>query len=158
MGQLASPLKIRAHHLLCLLGFRGLGYNQEFIAVMRKVVERVRPNSVFPVTVIAERDIICAACPHNKEDKCMKKADSERKVKARDLEVLRRLGLEVGAQIPVAKAWARIKGSLSLKDLAEICRDCEWLALGYCAEGLEGLEVGLKTQTQSTLQVGLFDH
>ena len=154
MGQLASPLKIRAHHLLCLLGFRGLGYSQEFIAVMGKVVKKVRPNSVFPITVIAECDIICASCPHNREDKCLKEVDSERKVKARDLEVLQRLGLEVGAQVPAAKAWTRIKGRLSSRDLAEICRDCEWLGLGYCAEGLERLEVDLKTQTQSTLRVG----
>ena len=108
MGQLASPLKIRAHHLLCMLGFRGLGYSQGFIVVMGKVVERVRSNPMFPVAVIAECDIICAACPHKKEDKCLKEVDSERKVKTRDLEVLRRLGLEVGAKMPAAKVWARI--------------------------------------------------
>ncbi len=142
MGELAYPLKIRAHHLLCILGFRGLGYSQEFIAVMGKVVEELRSNAMFPITVIAECDIICASCPHNKENECLKKADSEREVKARDLEVLERLGLEVGTQMPAGKVWERVKERLSSIDIAEICRECEWLGLGYCTEGLKRLGTG----------------
>ncbi len=142
MGELELPLRISAHHLLCILGFRGLGYSQEFIAKMGKVVEKLSSNSTLLITVIAECDIICASCPHNKGNKCLKRADSERKVKPRDLEVLQRLGFEVGAQMPAGKAWARIREKLTVKDVAEICRDCEWLELGYCAEGLERLEIG----------------
>ncbi len=142
MGELASPLKIRAHHLLCLLGFRSLGYSQEFITTMGKVVENLRSNSTFPIILVAECDIICTSCPHNKGNKCLKEADSESKVKTRDLEVLHRLGFEAGAQIPAGKAWARMKERLSFNDMAEICRDCEWLELGYCVEGLERLKQG----------------
>ncbi len=142
MGELAHSLEIRAHHLLCLLGFRGLGYSQEFIKKMGKVAKDLHSNSTFPITVFAECDVICASCPHNKGNKCRKKVDSESKTKARDLEVLRRLGFEVGAQMPVAKAWARIRERLTSRDVAEICRDCEWLELGYCVEGLERLGVG----------------
>ena len=142
MGELATPLEIRAHHFLCILGFRGLGYSQEFIVRMGKVVEELSSNSTLPITFIAECDIICASCPHNKENKCLKRADSEWKVKNHDLEVLRRLGFEVGAQMSAGEAWARIKARISVRDISEICRDCEWLELGYCAEGLERLEVG----------------
>jgi len=142
MGELASPLKIRAHHLLCLLGFRSLGYSQEFITTMGKVVENLRSNSTFPIILVAECDIICTSCPHNKGNKCLKEADSESKVKTRDLEVLHRLGFEAGAQIPAGKAWTRIKERLSFEHIAEICRDCEWLELGYCVEGLERLKQG----------------
>ncbi|MCL0077143.1 DUF1284 domain-containing protein [Dehalococcoidia bacterium] len=138
MGGLAPPLKIRAHHLLCLLGFRGLGYNQEFITKMRKVVEKLDSNST--ITLVVECDIICSSCPHHKGSKCLKDADSELKVKAQDLEVLMRLGFEAGAQMPVVKAWARIKERLSFNDIAEICRHCEWLELGYCVQGLERLK------------------
>ena len=140
MGELAPPLKIRAHHLLCLLGFRGLGYSQGFITTMGKVVKNLRSNSIFPITVVVECDIICASCPHNKGSKCLKEADSESKVKTRDLEVLYRLGFEVGAQMPAVKARTRIKERLSFRDIAEICSDCEWLELGHCAQGLERLE------------------
>ncbi len=142
MGELATPLEIRAHHFLCILGFRGFGYSQEFIMKMGKVVEELSSDSTLPITFVAECDIICTSCPHNKENKCLKRADSEWKVKNHDLEVLRRLGFEVGAQMSAGKAWARIKTRISVRDISEICRDCEWLKLGYCAEGLERLEVG----------------
>jgi len=137
MGELATPLEIRAHHLLCILGFRGLGYSQEFIVKMGKVVDELSSNSTLTITFIAECDIICASCPHNKEDKCFKRADSEEKVKTQDLAVLKRLGFEVGDQVPVGKVWTRIREKLMAKDVAEICQDCEWSELGYCAEGLE---------------------
>ena len=142
MGELAHPLRIRAHHLLCILGFRGLGYSQEFIVRMGKVVEELSSNSTIPITIIAECDVICTSCPHHKGNKCLKKVDSEWKVENRDLEVLQRLGFEVGAQMPAGEAWTRIRGKLTVKDVAEICQGCEWLELGYCAEGLERLEPG----------------
>jgi hypothetical protein len=112
---------------------------------MGKVAKELRTDSTFPITVVAECDIICASCPHNKDNKCLRKADSEAKVKTRDLEVLQRLGFEAGAQMLAGKALGRIKGRLSFKDIAEVCPDCEWLWLGYCAEGLEGLKTSLKT-------------
>ncbi len=142
MGELAPPLKIRAHHLLCLLGFRSVGYSQEFIVKMGKVVGELRSNAAFPITVIAECDILCASCPHNKGNKCRKEADAESKVKARDLEVLQRLGFETGTQISAGKAWTRIKARISVRDLSEICRGCHWQELGYCAEGLASLATG----------------
>ena len=140
MGELASPLKIRAHHLLCLLGFRGLGYSPKFVEKMGKVAKELHLNSTFPITILTERDTICASCPHNKANKCRKKADSELKVRARDWEVLQRLGLETGTQLSAGATWTKVKERLIPDDLVEICQGCEWLELGYCAEGLEGLK------------------
>ena len=140
MGKLAPPLEIRAHHLLCLLGFRGLGYSGEFVKKMGKVAKKLHLNSTFLITISAECDVICVSCPHNKDSKCRKKADSELKVKAQDLEVLRRLGLETGTQISAGTIWTRVKEKLTPEDLVLICQGCEWLELGYCAEGLAGLE------------------
>jgi hypothetical protein len=107
---------------------------------MGKVAEELRLNSTFPITISAECDVICVSCPHNKDNKCQKKADSELKVKARDFEVLRRLGLETGTQISAGSAWTRVKERLTPEDIVLICRGCEWLELGHCAKGLEGLE------------------
>ena len=139
MGQLAHPLEIRAHHLLCLLGFRGSGYSQEFVEKMGKVAKELHLSSTFPITVLAQCDVIFFSCPHIKDNRCQKKADSESKVKARDLEVLRRLGFAVGAQMPIEKVWVRIKARLTPEDIVEICQGCEWLELGYCADSLERL-------------------
>lgn len=142
MGKVAPSLEIRAHHLLCILGFRGLGYSREFIVKMGKVVKKVNTNATFPITIIAECDVICASCPHNRDNKCLKEAASEVKMKNRDLEVLQRLGFEVGAQIPAAEVWTRIRAKLASRDIAEICQYCEWQKLGHCAQGLAKLRIG----------------
>lgn len=140
MGKLAHPLKIRLHHLLCMLGFRGLGYNEEFISNMGTIVEKLRSDSAFPVTLVVGCDAICATCPHNKEGKCLKKVDSEVKVVSLDLKMLPKLGFEAGAQVSAGEAWERIKERITSEDMAELCGDCEWWGLGYCVEGLERLK------------------
>lgn len=140
MGELARPLNIRPHHLLCILGFRGLGYNEEFISTMGKVVGKLRSDPTFPMSLVVGCDAICAACPHNKEGKCLKRVDSEVKVMSLDLKMLPKLGFEVGAQVSAGEAWQRIKERITSEDMAELCRDCEWRGLGYCVEGLERLK------------------
>jgi hypothetical protein len=107
---------------------------------MGKVAKELHLNSTFPITILTECDVICASCPHNKANKCRKKADSELKVRARDWEVLQRLGLETGTQLSAGATWTKVKERLIPDDLVEICQGCEWLELGYCAEGLEGLK------------------
>jgi len=142
MDELAYPLKIRSHHLLCILGFRGLGYSEEFVSNMEEVVGALRSDPSLPITLVVGCDAICASCPHNKEGKCLKRANSEVDVPILDLELLKRLGLEAGSQMLAGEAWEEVKKRLAPKDLTEICGDCEWLALGYCAQGLERLRTG----------------
>ncbi len=137
MGQLAPPLKIRAHHLLCMLGFRGLGYSEEFAENMGKVVAEFNSEATLPVIIVAECDVICEPCPHNRENRCVKQPDSERRVAAKDLAVLRKLGLESGTRLVAARVRQKVKESFSSRDLVEICPDCQWRELGYCAAGLE---------------------
>jgi hypothetical protein len=142
MDELAHPLKIRSHHLLCILGFRGLGYSEEFVSNMRRVVGELRSDPTFPITLVVGCDAICVSCPHNKEGKCLRSANSEVDVPLQDLDLLKRLGLEAGSQMPAGETWEEVRERLAPGDLAEICGDCEWLGLGYCAEGLKRLRTG----------------
>jgi hypothetical protein len=109
---------------------------------MGEVVEKLHSDSTFPITLVDECDIICASCPHNVGGKCLGEADSESKIKTRDLELLHRLGFEVGAQVTANEAWTRIKERITSEDVAALCHECEWWDLGYCVEGLERLKAG----------------
>lgn len=140
MGELARPLKIRPHHLLCMLGFRGLGYSGEFISNMAKLVGKLRSDSTFPIILVVGCDAICVSCPHNKEGKCLKRADSELKAKALDLELLQRIMFKTGIQMPIDEALRMVKERITSEDMVELCRDCEWWELGYCVDGLERLK------------------
>lgn len=54
---------LRPHHLLCVQGFRGLGYSPEFVDNMQGVVAALRQRSVL-VRIEVPPDVICDSCPH----------------------------------------------------------------------------------------------
>ncbi|MBI2852121.1 MAG: DUF1284 domain-containing protein [Chloroflexi bacterium] len=141
MGSLAHPVRIRGHHLLCMLGFRGLGYSVDFAAAMDEVVKEFRANPALAVIVVTECDVICGSCPHNKGSRCLKKEDSYERVKSKDADVLDTLGFKPETQTTVGDAWKRVKERISVEDLKEMCRKCEWLGLGYCVDGLAKLKL-----------------
>lgn len=133
-----ASLEIRAHHLLCLLGFCGLGYSQEFVENMKEVSATVFSDQDF-LKIIDWCDDICAFCPHRSGDKCAKKEDLEQEVRQMDKDVAGRLGIEIGTELQSQEVWGLVKERIAPLDLPEICKGCEWLNLRYCAEGLGNL-------------------
>ena len=130
--KLKNPSKIRAHHLLCMLNFRGGGYNRNFVKNMKRVVKRLSSNLASPVIVATEVDIICSACPHNKGGRCLKKEDSEKQVRTQDLKIIKKLGFKPGKKLSIIQAWEEIKKNILPKDLSKICQDCQWLK--HCSQ------------------------
>ncbi|MCK4325925.1 DUF1284 domain-containing protein [bacterium] len=122
---MANILKLRAHHLLCIQGFQGYGYGQDFIENMEEVTKQIDSNP--ESQIITECDIICSCCPHKVEGVCQKRSDSAQKVKDMDMQVLRKLYLKDGTR-------GRVKDFVSLAntklrnsfDVHDICGDCDW--------------------------------
>jgi uncharacterized protein len=140
MSSLPQDVAIRPHHLLCMLGFRGLGYSAEFAANMRRVVEDLRLDRDLRLTIAVGCDVICAACPHCREARCSRAVDSAAKSATLDLKVLAKLALEPGARISFGDALRRIEQRVTADDMREFCSDCEWWGLGYCLAGLKELK------------------
>lgn len=137
----ASPAPaLRGHHLLCILGFRGLGYDEAFVANMTRVVGIIRkkPETVFTFTDSA--DILCAACPRYVNGRCQSDLGAEDRARERDRAVLRALELESGDSLPAGRVYDRIRERISLAAMEQICAGCEWQSSGYCAEGLAALK------------------
>ena len=51
---------LRAHHLICILGFRGLGYSKEYVANMSKIVGQLCSSPETLIQVVSKPDDICA--------------------------------------------------------------------------------------------------
>lgn len=118
-------LKIRAHHLLCLQGFQGYGYNRDFVRNMTEIVGKIESDPEFQIITVG--DDICSCCTYYVERECRKNPDSAREVKNIDMRVLEKLNLKDGIT-------GRAKDFLYLtntnlrnrSDLIDICGKCEW--------------------------------
>ncbi|MCK4648858.1 DUF1284 domain-containing protein [bacterium] len=134
-------MRLRAHHLLCILGFRGLGYDEKFIKGMGRVVQKIKENPGLEIELIGGCDDICRACPFNIEGLCENEAiGGEERVRERDRKVAGRLNLKAEDILTVKEVLDSVKKKIKPGDLSVICKDCPWLRMGYCEEGLKKID------------------
>lgn len=133
-------IRLRGHTLLCLQGFRGLGYSPSFVENLKRIHQRLLHAPETPVMVLVAPDDVCAACPHRGREGCsLEGPDSEREMARQDGLVLKRLGLSPGTTVAWREVLERIARKISPGDLPGICRQCRWLPLGYCEAGIKAL-------------------
>ncbi len=142
LGPVSSPpIPIRAHSILCLLGFRGEGYSEAFVARMEDLHAVLEEDPEQTIELRAAPGTLCAVCPHHhRRAGCtLGGPDHEAHIRLQDAAVLARLGLEAGTVLPWREVLALVHTRLSGDDLPSLCTTCPWLALGWCAEGIDGL-------------------
>lgn len=133
-------IRLRGHTLLCLQGFRGLGYSPGFVENLAGIHQQLALHLDTLVEVVEEPDAVCGACPHRAAGGCsLNGADSEEDMRAQDHDVLSRLGLGSGDRATWRDILERIRRAVSPDALPDICGTCRWLSLGYCREGLARL-------------------
>ena len=139
-----DPIPLRAHNLLCLQGFRGMGYDEAFTANMARVHAALREAPGTRVRIVAGPDHLCAACPHLDSHRgCgLGGRPHEAHMRAQDTDVAARLDLPPGRVIPWREILVRIGERIAPADLPAICTTCPWLPLGTCAEGIAALREG----------------
>lgn len=140
-------LEIRAHTLLCLQGYRGLGYSPEFIKKMDEVTTRLRNNPDTMVRIITAPDIFCRVCPNLVDDRCISSdnglegflLESPDNSIVSDRQVLSKLGFKENE----THSWSEILGTIASKvtseDMDDLCGDCRWREFEYCARALDKL-------------------
>jgi uncharacterized protein len=127
VGKYSKGIKIRAHHILCLQGFQGYGYSQDFVRNLAEINAHLESHPSCSLQVVAEVDLICQKCPHQEGGNCHKTVNSNPLMKHMDLMVLKKMGLEEGQKITAQKMYSRlIEVFKSKKDRQEICRECYW--------------------------------
>lgn len=116
-----SNIKLRAHHGLCIAFFEGKGYDDNFVENMGKVIITLTGNP--NVTIVADEDIVCVACPNNNNGIC----DCSEKVDRYDKIVLRLCGMPSNTTMPweVYKTLVKQK-IIKAGKLRTVCGDCQW--------------------------------
>lgn len=122
-------LKVRAHHLLCLQGFQGYGYDDNFVDGMVDFLKVYESDPELEFEVTADVDAICAPCPHRDDQVCRKDLDADRRIKETDRRTLTKLGIAAGATGNARVFLSHVNATLKSKnDVAEICGTCPWTA------------------------------
>jgi len=133
-------LLLRGHHLLCVHGFRGMGYSPAFVQKMHGIVEQIRDETTdFPIKVVAGFDNACSACPHKGKTICEASEGSNEHVMTLDMKVIHQLGLIDGAEYNKSLLVRLTAENVSPNDLDYLCKDCSWLSYGVCKEGIATL-------------------
>lgn len=131
MSDCKQTIRLRAHHLLCMHGFRGKGYSDLFVRRLREIIDRLNDNPDQIIEIIHGVDDICLSCPHVKPDGL---CDHETKVSVYDKKVQDFFNIHEGCTI-FSKLRERVDDHVNAKALNSICPDCQWLDL--CLESLK---------------------
>jgi hypothetical protein len=124
-------VRLRAHHLLCVLTFAGEGYSPGFVANLAGVVARIGAGE--PIELIDGPDDICAPLDGSGDTHC-----HEPSVRRRDREALRQLSV-ADPPLPGARplvldraAIAALRAQFSAGVIRGACAGCQWT--GLCSE------------------------
>ena len=116
-------LILRGHHLLCLKGFQGYGYDNEFIENMISINSK-RKLDTTTIQLTDSSDDICSACPNLKNGLCVDEAENSRII-SMDNEVLKKLDIE--KEYDAQELFEKIDELFNSKEsVSEICFNCRW--------------------------------
>lgn len=125
-------VRLRPHHLLCLLTYAGKGYSAGFVANMDLVAGKVAAGE--EIVIISGPDDICAPLAGTADCHC-----GNESVRVRDLAALKALSalldrpLAPGAGLRLnADLLARLRAAFAKGVIRQACAGCEWH--GLCSE------------------------
>lgn len=116
-------LTLRAHHLLCLKGFQGYGYSENFTRNMMDINSKRKLKDT-TITVIHENDDICKKCPNLKNNLCENKK-KDRIIQNMDKEVLKHI--DSSKEYNSIELFNKIDEIFKTKEsVTGICFNCPW--------------------------------
>lgn len=116
-------LVLRGHHLLCLQGFQGYGYDKAFVENMTEI-NRIRKLANTTISLTDSPDDICKACPNLKDGLCKNKKQNEN-IKSMDKEVLSKL--DPSKEYKALNLFKEVETIFNSKESAsKICSKCMW--------------------------------
>jgi hypothetical protein len=122
-------VRLRAHHLLCLLTYVGKGYSPAFTANYDRVVKRLGEGE--GVVIVSGPDDICAPLLEEPEPHCLRESAAERdRLAARDVGAFLNRPIQAGDRLVLdAPSLAGMRRAFSAGLTRQACSGCEWSSL-----------------------------
>ena len=116
-------LILRGHHLLCLKGFQGYGYDDDFVKNMTRVNE-LRKYEKTTIQLTNSPDDICKACPNLKDNIC-ENTTQNTNIISMDNEVLKQVDPKI--EYDALKLFEKVSSIFDSKEsVSKICSNCSW--------------------------------
>lgn len=128
---------LRGHHLFCLLGYRGMGYSDQYVKEMTRLHTVLREDPQTLITIVHGPDDLCSNFPENEPYHC-----DESAVLDRDERIVQYLGLTIGNTYTWSDIEQRIIERVVREDIPRFCSTCPWLPYGVCEEGVDRMRHG----------------
>jgi uncharacterized protein len=126
--------KLRGHHLFCLLGYRGMGYSQEYVENMTRLHKTLRDNPKTRIELVKGPDHLCEKYPNSGIYHCQ-----DDNIYERDAAILEELGLKIGQILNWEDIELLIRRHIVPSDIQRVCKSCSWRSYGVCEEGVQGI-------------------
>ena len=125
-------IRLRPHHLLCLLTYVGKGYSPAFTANYDVIAGRLSRGE--DILIVSGPDDICAPLLGEPEPHCWGESVVERdRLAARDVGHLLARPIKPGIRIDLdAQTLARMREAFSAGLTRDACQGCEWA--GLCSQ------------------------
>nr|WP_302578825.1 DUF1284 domain-containing protein [Methanobrevibacter arboriphilus] len=135
---------LRGHHLLCLQGYQGYGYDDNFKKNMENIISILKnEGSNVKVVLTKSPDDLCEFCPNLKDRICIGESNNtesnentknklmhsinNRKIVSMDSKVLRKANIKKKKEYLFSEAVILVNNSFKyLKDAKRVCGKCEW--------------------------------
>lgn len=119
-------VRLRPHHLLCLLTYVGKGYSLAFVANYNAIAGRLAHGE--DIMIVSGPDDICAPLLDESEPHCLRESVMERdRLAARDIGVLLGVPVQEGCRIaPDPDLLMLMRTAFSAGDIRSACVGCQW--------------------------------
>jgi uncharacterized protein len=125
------PVRLRGHHFLCMLTYRGLGYSPEFTANMTSKIALIKTGA--PVILVEGPDDICAgmskACMNATGHDCRMADIMAMDVTARgSIEAVLKRDIQISAKVTPAELNL-LRTAFTGGMIRQACGGCSWFEL-----------------------------
>lgn len=129
------PVRLRGHHLLCLLTYVGKGYTPAFVENLNHIAEAVRRGA--PVMLVQGPDDVCIPVMTGVESHCHRPsiADRDRRA-ARDIGAVLGRTLTPGTTILLSSHLDDLRRAFASGLSRSACAGCQWH--GLCSDIARG--------------------
>lgn len=141
---MTDPIRLRPHHLLCLLTYVGKGYTPDFVRNYDRIADQLSDGR--EIEIVSGPDDICAPLLAEQAPHCHEESVTARDARAaRDVAKALGAPIEEGDRLSLSPArLAQLREAFAKGETRDACVRCDWhdLCTTVANRGYSGVRVG----------------